>query len=128
MPKTYKFHLRVREADEADFGRSIVRIHKNDKPQGILWGKPIDISLDKKNWVTCKLEPAGETGIGRIYIDVHTRGLINRHAIGIPIAKLHEACNFYIRKAIRWKTITFISIGAIVAVIILSLVYSLDLL
>ncbi len=128
MPKTYGLFLRVKEADETDFGRSIIRIHNNDKPQGIPWGKSIDISVDKKNWVTCKLEPAGDTGIGRIYIGIHTRGLINRRTLGMHIAKLNEPCNFYIRAAIPWKALIFISTGVIVAAIILALVYSLDLL
>jgi hypothetical protein len=49
MSKTYELYLRVKEADEADFGKFLVRIHKTDKPQGINWGDYIDISLDKKN-------------------------------------------------------------------------------
>ena len=127
MSKTYELYLRVKEADEADFNKSLVRIHETNKPQEIPWGNYIDISLDKKNWVTCKLEPAGDTGIGHIYLDVHTRGLINRHTLSIPIAKRNELCDFYIRKATRWRAIAFISIG-VVAVIVLSLLYSLDLL
>ena len=97
MSKTYELYLRVKEADEADFGKSLVRIHKTDKPQGINWGDYIDISLDKKNWVTCKLEPAGDIGTGRIYIGIHLRAPLNKDSIGTQIAKLGAPCNFYIR-------------------------------
>ena len=128
MPKTSELYLRVKEADEADFDKSLVRIHKTNKPQNIRWGDYVDISLDKKNWVTCELEPAGKTGIGHIYIGIKTRGLINQHALGIQITKINEPCNLYIRKAILWKAISFISIGVIIAAIILSSVYLLDLL
>jgi len=125
---TNELYLKVKEADEADFEKSLVRIHKNDKPRDIKWGDYIDISLNKKDWVTCKLEPAGETGHGRIYISVRTRGLINRHTLGFQIARVNEPCNFYIRKAIPWKAITFISLGVMVIAIVLALVYAFDLL
>ena len=128
MAKTYQLYLRMREADEADYGRSVVRIHRINKPQRILWGGKVDISVDKRNWVTCKLEPAGNTGPGHIYIDVPTRTLINRHTLGFNIARLHEPCDFYIRKAIPWKTITYISTVATVAAIIIAIIYLLDLL
>lgn len=116
------------EADEADFGRSIIRIHRQNKPQHIPWGKSIDISVDRKNWVTRKIEPAGTTGIGHIYIDIPTRTLINRHTITSNIAKIHQPCSFYIREAIPWRAITLILIGVGVSIIILSLVYLFDLL
>ena len=128
MPKIHELILRVREADEADFGKNIVRIHPSEKPQGIMWGESVNISVNKKNWVTCKLERAGRTGIGHIYIGIHTRGLINRHTTGLQIVKLNETCDFYIKKAIPWKAITFIVIGVIIAAVILSLVYLRDLL
>ena len=128
MRKTHEIYLRVREADEADFGKSIIRMHKTNKPQDIKWSDYVDISLDKKRWVTCKLEPTGESGIGHIYMDIYTRGLINRHTVGIPIAKIHEPCNFYIRKASRRRAIILASIVVIVIAIILYVVYSLDLL
>lgn len=99
MPKTYEVYLTVKEAGEADFDRLLVRIHKTDKPRDIKWGDYIDISLDKKNWVTCGLEPAGAIGVGKIYISIHLRGLLNKDSIGIQIAKLGVPCNFYIRKA-----------------------------
>ena len=52
MSKRYEIYLTVREADEADFDKPLVRIHKTDKPIDIKWGDYIDISLDKRNWVT----------------------------------------------------------------------------
>ena len=111
MPKTYELYLKVKEADEADFGESLVRIHKTDKPQDIKWGDYIDISLDKKNWVTCKLEPAGDIGTGRIYIGIRLRGLLNKDSIVIQIAKLEVPRNFYIRKAALWRAILYNKIG-----------------
>ena len=128
MRKTHELYLRVREADEADFGKPIIRIHENNTPQGIKRNDHVDISLDRKNWVTRRLEPAGENGTGYIYMDIHTRGLLNRHTIGIPIAKVYEPCNFYIRKASRWRTIIFPLILVIVIAVIIYIVYSLDLL
>jgi len=111
MPNTYEIYLRVKEADEADFDKSLVRLHKTDKPQDIKWGDYIDISLDKKNWVTCKLEPAGDTSTGRIYIGIHLRALLNKDSIVIQIAKLKVPCNFYIRKVAHWRAILYNMIG-----------------
>jgi len=111
MPKTYELYLKVKEADEADFGKSLVRLHKTDKPQDIKWGDYIDISLDKKNWVTCKLEPAGDIGTGRIYIGIRLRGLLNKDTIVVQIAKLEVPCNFYIRKTALWRVTLYNKIG-----------------
>ncbi len=105
MPKTYELYLKVKEADEADFDKSLIRIHKTAKPQDIKWGDYIDISLDKKNWVTCKLEPAGDIGTGKIYIGIHLRGFLNKDSIVLQVAKLEVPCNFYIRRASRWREI-----------------------
>ena len=127
MSRTSTLFLRVKEADEADYGKSVVRIHKADKPQGINWGDYIDISLDKRNWVTCKLEPAGDTGIGRIYIGIRLRGILNRDTVGIEIAKLEVPCNFYIRKASSWKVPLYAAIGILVTIAVAFLVYFLDL-
>ena len=99
MARAHELFLRVSDADEADYGKPVVRIHEIAKPQGIEWGDPIGISLDKKHWVTCKLEPAGDVGIGKIYIGIHLRGILNKDTLGIQIARLKEPCNFYIRKA-----------------------------
>ena len=107
MPKTHEVYLTVREAGEAGFDKPLVRIHKTDKPRDIKWGDYIDISLDKKNWVTCRSEPAGDIGIGKIYISIHLRGLLNKDSTGIQIAKLGVPCNFYIRKAAFWKAILY---------------------
>ena len=111
MPKTYELYLRVKEADEADFDKSLIRIHETNKPQDIKWGDYIDISLDKKNWVICKLEPAGDIGIGRIHIGIHLRASLNKDNIGTQIAKLGVPCNFYIRKAAHWRAILYDKIG-----------------
>ena len=105
MSRTSTLFLRVKEADEADYGKSLVRIHKADKPQGFNWGDHISISLDKKNWVTCKLEPTGDRGIGRIYIGIHLRGILNARTVGIGMAKLEVPCTFYIRKVSFWETL-----------------------
>jgi len=51
MPKTDEVYLTVREADEADFDKPLVRIHQTDKPREITWGDYLDISLDKKHWI-----------------------------------------------------------------------------
>lgn len=111
MPKTYEVYLTVREADEADFDKPLVRIHQTDKPRDIKWGDYIDISLDKKNWVTCKLEPAGDIGTGRIYIGIRLRGLLNKDTIVVQIAKLEVPCNFYIRKTALWRVTLYNKIG-----------------
>ena len=105
MSKTYELYLRVKEADEADFNKPLVRIHKTNKPQEIPWGNYIDISLDKKNWVTCKLEPAGDSSTQKIYIGIHLRGRLNRDVVGVHTVKVNVPCNLYIRKAVFWKTI-----------------------
>ena len=107
MSKTNEVYLTVKEADEADFDKPLVRMHKTDKPRDIKWGDYLDISLDKKNWVTCRLEPAGDTGIGKIYISIHLRGLLNKDGIGIRLAKIGVPCNFYIRKAAFWRAILY---------------------
>ena len=99
--------MRVKEADEADFNKSIVRIRKTDKPLDIKWGDYINISLDKRHWVTCALERAGDTGKGKMYVGIHLRGFLNKAAVGIQIAKLEVPCNFYIRKVARWRAILF---------------------
>ncbi len=105
MSRISTLFLRVKEADEADYGKSIVRIHKADKPQGINWGDYLNISLDRKNWVTCRLEPAADAGIGKIYIGIHLRGILNKDTVGIQIAKLDVPCTFYIRKVPFWKAL-----------------------
>ena len=33
MPKTHEVYLTVREADEADFDKLLIRIHQADKPR-----------------------------------------------------------------------------------------------
>jgi len=63
MSQTFTLFLRVKEAPEADLDELVVRIHATDKPRDINWGDYINISLDKKNWITRKLQPAGETGL-----------------------------------------------------------------
>ena len=105
MSRTSTLFLRAKEADEADYGKSVVRIHEANKPQGINWGDYINISLDKKNWITCKLEPASDIGIGKIYIGIHLRGILSKDTVGIQIAKLGVPCTFYIRKAFSWKAL-----------------------
>jgi hypothetical protein len=111
VPQIYELYLRVREADEADHGQSVIRIHKTDKPKGLGWGDKVNISLDKKNWVNCKLEPAGDIGIGKIYISIHLRGLINKDTHGIPIAKVGVPCDFYIKKASLWRALLYMAAG-----------------
>lgn len=114
MSQIYELYLRVKEADEADHGRPIVRIHKTEKPKSLRWGDKINISLDKKNWVNCKLEPAGDIGIGKIYISIRLRGLINKDSRVISIAKVGEPCNFYIRKASPWRALLYMSAGILI--------------
>jgi len=103
MARTHELFLRVSEADEADYGRPVVRIHRMDKPQDIKWGENIDISLDKKNWISCKLEPAGDVGIGKIYIGIHLRGTLNKDTVALQIAKLEVPCKFYIKKRLSGR-------------------------
>ena len=107
MPKTHELYLTIKEADEADFDRSLVRIHETDKPMDIGWGDYVDISLDKKNWLTCKLEPAGDVGIKKIYVGIHLRGLLNRDSVGVHIAKLEVPCRFFMRKTAPWKATVY---------------------
>jgi len=122
MSRISELYLRVREADEADYGRSIIRIHKTEKPKDIRWGDNINISLDKEHWITCKLEPAGKIGAGKIYISIHLRGMINKDANVIDIAKVGEPCNFYIRKASPLRALLYMAMGilfiAAVAVVV----------
>ena len=118
MSQIYELYLRVGEADEADYGRPVIRIHKTDQPEGLRWGDKVNISLDKKNWVTCKLEPAGDIGIGKIYISIHLRGLVNKDTHGIPIAKVGVPCNFYIRKASPWRALLYMAVGILLIAVI----------
>ena len=111
MSRISELYLRVREADEADYGRSIIRIHKTDKPKDIRWGDNINISLDKGHWITCKLDPAGKIGAGKIYISIHLRGLLNKDANVIDIAKVGEPGNFYIRKASPWGALLYMAVS-----------------
>ncbi len=111
MARIYELYLRVREADEDDHGRSIIRLHKTEKPKSLRRGDKINLSLDKKSWITCKLEPAGNTGVGKIYISIHLRGLLNKDTRGIPIAKVGVPCNFYVRKASPWGALLNMAVG-----------------
>ena len=122
MSRIFELYLRVREADEADFEQPIVRIHQDNKPQGIRWDDNINISLDRKNWITCKLKPADYIGSGKMYIGIHLRGLLNKDTSGIQIAKIGEPCNFYMRKASYWKALLYVTIGITVIIAIASLV------
>jgi len=112
MPRTHELYLTVKEADEADFDKPLVRIHKADKPLDISWGDYIDISLDEKSWLTCKLEPAGDVGIKKIYVGIHLRGLLNRDSVGVHIAKLEVPCRFFMRKTPPWKAVVYGKIKA----------------
>ena len=127
MAKTSKVVLRVREADEADYDKPVIRIHKANKPQGIKWGDHVNISLDSKHWITCKLEPAGDIGTGKIYMGIHLRTLLNKDALGTQIAQIEAPCNFYIRRASSRKLLLYITIGIIATIVAASLVYSLGL-
>ena len=49
MSRISELYLTVREADETDYGKSMVRIHQTDKPHDIKWRDNVNISLDKKN-------------------------------------------------------------------------------
>ena len=111
MPRIYELYLRVREADEDDHGRSLIRIHKTEKPKSLRWGDKINVSLDKKNWVTCRLEQAGAIGAGKVYISIHLRGLINKDTHVISIARVGEPCNIYIRKASPWGALLNMAVG-----------------
>jgi len=113
MSRIYELLLRVREADEADYGQSIIRIHSDNKPQDIRWGDRINISMDRKNWITCKLEPADDIGVGKIYISIHLRGLLNKDTDVSRIARLGVPCSFYIRKASPWRVLSYVVIGTI---------------
>ena len=103
MSRTNRLFLRVRDAPVSDYDELVIRIHKTDKPQDIRWGDYINISLNGKNWITCQLERSGDTGMGRIYINSHLRGFLNRYALGIQGVRLEIPCDFYIRKASSWK-------------------------
>ena len=127
MPRISTLVLRVKEADEADYGKSVVRIHETGKPKDIKWGDRINLSLDGKNWITCKLEPSGAIGVGKIYIGVHLRGILNKDTVAIQIAQLEAPCKFYIRKVGSWKAPLYITIGITVIVVAAFLIYFLDL-
>ena len=108
MARTHELYLRVKEADEADYGKWVIRIHKNDKPSDVEWGDRVDLSLDKKHWISCRLEPAGDIGVGKIYIGIHQRGELNKDTVGVGIARVNIARQFYLRKAAPWKTPLYI--------------------
>ncbi len=116
MSRIYELLLRVREADEADYEQSIIRIHSDNKPQGIGWSDRINVSMDRKNWITCRLEPAGDIGVGKIYISIHLRGLLNKDTDVSRIARLGVPCSFYIRKASPWRVLPYVVIGTIVII------------
>jgi len=122
MSRIFEFYLRIREADEADFEQSIVRIHQDNKPQDIRWDDNINISLDRKNWITCKLRPADYIGRGEMYIGIHLRGLLNKDTSGIQIAKIGEPCSFFMRKASYWKALLYVTTGITVIIAIAFLV------
>lgn len=122
MSHIHELLLRVREADEADYGKSVIRLHETAKPKDIRWGDYINISLDKKNWITCKLEPSGDIGTGKIYIGIHQRGLLNKDTLGVQIARLGVPCSFYVRKASPWRAPISI-IGVIIIIAITFLIY-----
>ena len=103
MSKIYELFLTVKEADEADFGQMVVRVHNDSRPGNVQWGDYVDISLDKKHWVTCKLQPSGDIGKSKIYLSIHLRGLINKDSSGVHLARLEVPCPFYLRKASFWK-------------------------
>jgi len=101
MPQTSQLYLRVRDASIDDYERLVVRMHKTDKPKDIKWGDYINVSLDGFHWIACKLEQAGESGVGKIYINTRLRGLLNRDVIGgIRVEDPHD---FYIKRAPAWK-------------------------
>ncbi len=122
MSRIFGLYLRIREADEADFEQSIVRIHQDNKPQDIRWDDNINISLDRKNWITCKLRPADYIGRGKMYIGIHLRGLLNKDTSGIQIAKIGEPCSFFMRKASYWKALLYVTTGITVIIAIAFLV------
>jgi len=128
MSKIHELYLRVKDADEADFDESLIRIHGTDKLSGIEWGDYIDISLDKKKWMTCKLEPAGAIGIGKIYISIPQRFLLKIGATRMPVVIIGEPCNFYVRKASKWRVLLHITkvllyIAIVTIIIIIAIVF-----
>ncbi|MFC1911696.1 hypothetical protein ACFLXG_00860 [Chloroflexota bacterium] len=101
MPQTSQLYLRVRDAPIDDYDRLVVRMHKTDKPKGIKWGDYINVSLDRFHWIACQLEQAGESGLGKIYINPRLRGFLNRDVVGgIRVEDPHD---FYIKRAPYWK-------------------------
>jgi hypothetical protein len=123
VARTHELYLRVREADEADYGKWLIRIHEKHKPEDLEWGDQVDISLDKKHWISCQLERAGSIGAGKIYIDIPQRGELNKDT-RIQIARVNEPCQFYIRKASSWKKPLYIVMGFAGVILIAYLVYA----
>ncbi len=122
MSRIHPLVLRVREADESDYGKSVIRIHKANKPLGINWGDQVNLSLDRKNWITCQLEPAGKSGTEQIYIGIHLRGILNKDTVGSRVAQIDVPGQFYIRKAAS-KTALYITITILVIIAVAFLVY-----
>ncbi|MFC1899031.1 hypothetical protein ACFLXP_01675 [Chloroflexota bacterium] len=102
MAKVHELYLTVKETDEADFGKSLIRMRGGDKPPGIEWGDKISLSLDKNHWITTTLEPADNGTHNRIYIGIHLRGLLNKDTTGLRLAKLEVPCFFYIKQKPFW--------------------------
>jgi len=103
MPRSFLLFLRVMDASATDYDRLVVRLHNTDKPRKIRWGDYMGISADKKHWITAKVEPSGATGKGKIYMNTHLRGLLNREAVGVPTARLGMSYPLHVRRAPSWQ-------------------------
>jgi len=103
MPQPSQQFLRVRDAPVDDYDKLIVRLHKAAKPDTLEWGDYMHISADAKHWVTAKLQPSGEAGLGKIYISPHIRILLNSISVGISPLRLEEGSHIYIKRASGWK-------------------------
>ncbi|MDP3879295.1 MAG: hypothetical protein Q8Q07_03175 [Dehalococcoidales bacterium] len=124
MSRTSTLVLRVREADEADFNQPVIRIHESNRPQNIRWGDRVQISLDRKNWISCQPQPTGEAGAGKIYIGIRLRGILNKDTIGLQIAQLEVPATLYLRKAFSWKTSAYFAVGVLLIISVVLLIFS----
>lgn len=65
MPRSFFTLIESRGSSSNRLRILVIRLHSADKPEEIRRGDYVGISLDKKHWITAKMEPTGDTGSGK---------------------------------------------------------------
>ena len=104
MSQPIKRHLRVGGAPEDDEGQLIVRMHPDDMPKGIRFNNYIHLST-KDARITCKVRnnELAEIPRPRVHQININRKLRERLRI-----KTGAVYNFYVSKALSWKTPSYV--------------------